>query len=70
MRIKFKLRRMQEGLSQKQLGELLDYTSQQISFIERGTSDGSRKFWKKVKNLWNIPDEELNSYKAQNEDII
>lgn len=55
--------RVENGLSQKDFGEKLGVTSQCISMIETGRANGSYKFWHKLKTIFSIPDEEIESYK-------
>lgn len=62
-RKKMILLRVEKGLSQKELGDMLGVTSQCISTIETGKVFGSGKFWYKFKTAFDIPDEEIESYK-------
>ena len=55
--------RVEKNLTQEMMAEMLGVTSQYISFIERGRSNGSYKFWNKFKEVFKIPDEEIESYK-------
>lgn len=63
MRVKFLVRRKAEGLTQAQLGEKLGVSGKQISYIENGSSNGSHKFWNRVKELWGIPNSEMEDYR-------
>ena len=54
---------IERDLEQKDLAELLGVTPQYISYIIRGTSNGSYKFWETFKEKLNIPDTEIEKYK-------
>lgn len=55
--------RVDNGLNQKEFGEMLGVTGQSISLIENGRSNGSPKFWYKLKTTFHIPDEQMESYR-------
>ena len=55
--------RIEKDLTQEAMAEMLGVTSQYISYIERGRSNGSYKFWDKFKQVFGIPDEEIESFK-------
>lgn len=55
--------RVENGLTQKEFGETLGVTSQYISLIESGKANGSYMFWQRFKTTYQIPDEEIESYK-------
>lgn len=55
--------RVEKNLNQEQMGKMLGVTSQYISFIECGRSNGSYKFWENFKRVFNISNEEIESYK-------
>lgn len=55
--------RVERNMNQEQLGKMLGVTSQYISYIERGRSNGSYTFWENFKLVFNIPNEEIESYK-------
>jgi transcriptional regulator with XRE-family HTH domain len=59
------VRRKKEGLTQDELGQRLGVTGTYISYIENGKSDGSQKFWDKLKKLWNIPNSEMENYREK-----
>lgn len=63
-RKKVKHLRIERNLNQEQLGELLKVSSQYISLIENGKANGSYGFWYRFKITFNIPDEEIESYKT------
>lgn len=65
-RKKIKHLRIDKGLNQKEFADTLGVTSQYISLIENGGADGSYKFWHRFKTTYNIPDEEIESYKTLN----
>lgn len=55
--------RIEKNLTQETMAEMLGVTSQYISYIERGRSNGSYKFWNKFKEVFNIADEDIESFK-------
>ena len=65
VRTKFKQKRIAKGLSQQGLAKQLNCAGSYISKVEKGLKDPSQKWWDKVKNLWDIPDEEIESYRKK-----
>lgn len=55
--------RINHGMTQKEFGDTLGYEGQYISQIETGRTNGGMKFWYKVRTTYNIPEEEIESYK-------
>ena len=37
-------------------------TAQYISFIENGRVDGGMKFWRKLSQMYNIPEQDIFNY--------
>lgn len=66
-RKKVKILRIEKNLSQDKLGKMLNVSSQYISLIENGKANGSYGFWHRFKTVFNIPDEEIESYKTLTE---
>lgn len=63
MRKQIEILKIERGLSNKDLAELLDVSVQYICAIIRGSSNGSYKFWERFKEKLNIPDDEIEKYK-------
>lgn len=55
--------RVENNLTQSDMAKLLGVTSQYISFIERGRSNGSYTFWETFKRVFKIADSEIESFK-------
>lgn len=61
-----KVLRAKEGLTQKQLAEIVGYTREHIADIERGFKPGGFDFWLELKNNFNISEAEfLEIYKER-----
>lgn len=54
-----KVLRAKEGLTQKQLGEIVGYTREHIADIERGFKPGGLDFWIELKNNFNLEEAEF-----------
>lgn len=65
MRKKIKHLLIERNLSVKELAEMLGYTSQHLSFIINGRSDGTQTFWDKFKEVLKIPDSEIEFYRKK-----
>ncbi len=61
--MKIKHLRVDKNMTQEEFGALLGVTSQYISLIEAGKANGSYKFWNRFKETFNIPNEEIESYR-------
>lgn len=65
MRKKIKYLLIDRRLTIKALAEKLGYSSQYISYIINGRSDGTQKFWDTFKEKLNIPDSEIEFYRKK-----
>ena len=59
MNIKLKIKRMEKGLSQKELASIVGVTSQSISEYERGNTNPSYENMKKISKALDAPVQEL-----------
>jgi len=57
--IKLKIKRMEKGLSQKELASIVGVTSQSISEYERGNTNPSYENMKKISKALDAPVQEL-----------
>ena len=58
-RIKLKNERLQRGLTTKQVAEQLGVSMQFVYLLETEKKDGTLKTWKKIQDIYNIPDNEM-----------
>lgn len=65
MRKKIKYLLIERNLTIKELADKLGYSSQHVSFIINGRSDGTQKFWNKFKQVLDIPDSEIEFYRKK-----
>jgi DNA-binding XRE family transcriptional regulator len=59
MRIQLKLLRVARGMTQEQFAKALGYNRTYYNAVENGKHAGSLKFWKRVQEFCNVPDEEF-----------
>lgn len=58
-RIKLKQFRVGENLTQQETADKLGYSRSSYIAIENGVRDGSPKFWSRLQEVFNIPDEKM-----------
>ncbi|MBR2909298.1 MAG: helix-turn-helix transcriptional regulator [Clostridia bacterium] len=58
-RVKLKNERLQRGLTTKQVAEQLGVSMQFVYLLETEKKDGTLKTWKKIQDIYNIPDNEM-----------
>ena len=58
-RVKLKNDRLQRGLTTKQVAEQLGVSMQFVYLLETEKKDGTLKTWKKIQDIYNIPDNEM-----------
>lgn len=58
-RIKLKVLRITQDLSQSQMAEKLGCTSQFYSLVENGKRKGNEEFWKKLRHEFNLSPAEV-----------
>lgn len=59
MRSELRVMRIRKKLTQKEFAEKVGMSFQNYSKIELGRVDGTFKFWNKLQEVFEIPDEEM-----------
>lgn len=68
MRVNLKVLRVSKNMSQSEIAKKLGVTITYYAYIERGLRDGSHEFWNKLKETFNIPENEMWSLMKKEEE--